>query len=322
MRARTSASKRVDTRRKRSGSLRLMTMLAIATTMTSCTVAGTSGRPTTEPRLRVQAAGVSAGVLLTRTIPGTADHFAARPAMIYLPPITRRHPQRKQPVLILLHGTPGKPSNWVLRGMAGDTADAFAARHGGQAPIIVMPDINGTYYGDTECIRTPTGGDIEHYLQVTVPRWLISHLPADPNRQRWAVIGNSEGGTCAAMLALTRPGSYRIFVNYSGLAHLTLGPADDTGLARRSLFGGSQHRFDEHDPIWLMRHRSYLGLSAWLECADLDRSGRPLQTLLSSAARSAGIETRTEVSRGGHRWRGWVTAFEQTLPWMWSKLTA
>ena len=44
---------------------------------------------------------------------------------------------------MLLHGTPGDPTDWTDGGLAPATADAWAAEHGGAAPVLVMPDING-----------------------------------------------------------------------------------------------------------------------------------------------------------------------------------
>lgn len=57
---------------------------------------------------------------------------------------------------MLLHGTPGTPQDWIDGGQAAATADAYAAAHGGRAPILVMPDINGSIDADTECVDSPS----------------------------------------------------------------------------------------------------------------------------------------------------------------------
>jgi S-formylglutathione hydrolase FrmB len=252
-------------------------------------------------------------------ISGTADHFATRPAYVYVPAIARRKRHPHLPVLMLLHGTPGDPDNWPTRGQVAATADAFAAGHRGLAPIIVMPDINGTHRGDTECIRTPSGGDVEHYLQVTVPAWIVRHLPAaDPNRRHWAVAGLSEGGTCAAMLALTQPQGWAAFADFSGLAQLTLGPYDSPITAQRELFDGSQRDFDEHDPPWLLAHQRYDGMAGWFECGDTETHVRAQQAALAAAAQRAGIRTHRAVSAGRHEWPIWIAALQHALPWLWA----
>jgi S-formylglutathione hydrolase FrmB len=258
------------------------------------------------------------GRLLRVDIPGTADHFGTRPAYVYVPSITRRHPELRLPVVVLLHGTPGGPYAWPTAGEAVATADAFAADHQGLAPIIVMPDINGTDLGDTECIRTPSGGDVEHYLQVTLPQWVIAHVPADPDRRHWAVAGLSEGGTCAAMLALSEPGNWAAFASLSGLAHPTQGRGDSPLLAERVLFGGSAALFDAHDPLWLAAHRHYSGLSAWIFCASDEHVTCGEQRQVAAATRAAGVRTDLVVALGTHRWTVWAAAFRKALPWLWS----
>jgi S-formylglutathione hydrolase FrmB len=260
------------------------------------------------------------GTLERRTISGAADDFVARPAYIYVPTIARRLAAHRLPVLVLLHGTPGGPDNWPTSGRILTTADAFAAAHHGLAPVIVMPDINGTHRGDTECIRTPSGGDVEQYLQVTVHDWVVTHIPAaDPDGRHWAVAGLSEGGTCAAMLALTRPSGWAAFADLSGLGQLTLGRYDSPLTARRVLFGGSQAQFDLHDPPWLLAHRRFDGMAALFESGSRETAIRAQQASLAGAAERAGIRTRLVVDEGPHEWAVWSRAFQRALPWLWAQ---
>src|SRR5690348_7224265 len=147
------------------------------------------------------------GTLISRKIPGVTSRFAARRAVIYLPPILRTQPHLRLPLLVLLHGTPGGPSDWTELGRLRSTADAFAATNGGRAPVIVMPDINGSPRGDSECIQV-LGASIERYLTVDVPRWVRTHLPVNPDQRHWAIGGSSEGGTCGLMLSLRHPAMY------------------------------------------------------------------------------------------------------------------
>lgn len=310
-------------------------LLVVALFACACTSSASVDPPSRDPRTTVapptpRSTGAAAqavhpsvspsGRLVTRAIPGTADHFAARAAKVYLPPITVREPSRRLPVLVLLHGTPGGPDDWPSKGELAATANAFAAAHGGLAPVIVMPDINGTRTGDTECIRTPTGGNVLHYLLVTLPRWVIAHLPADPNRKHWAIAGLSEGGTCAAMLALTAPSGYHAFVDLSGLAELTLGPHDDPTLARQELFGGSQSAYDAHDAPWLLRHHRYPGLGAWFESGDQEHTILAQQRSLATEARAAGLAVHITSTPGRHEWSVWIVALRQALPWVWREI--
>jgi S-formylglutathione hydrolase FrmB len=198
------------------------------------------------------------------------------------------------------------------------TFDAFARTHGGRAPLVVMPDINGARRQDTECVRTPSGGDVERYLTVDVPRWIAGHLPVTRNHRRWAIAGLSEGGTCAMMLALRHRREFAAFGDLSGLARPTVSDRDDPGRTVRVLFRGSTSDYDRHDPLWLLSHHRYPGLSGWLACGALDRSVRIDQQAVTALARRARITVREDVVPGGHAWKVWRAELRKMLPWLWS----
>ena len=264
------------------------------------------------------AGSASEGRLVARTIPGGRSGFGARSAVIWLPPALATEPSWRPPVLELLHGTPGGPNDWVDLGGAQATFAAFAARHGGRAPIVVMPDINGTPHGDPECIRTPAGGDVEDYLSAVLPQWIRSHYRT--SGRRWAIAGVSEGGTCSAVLALRHPSQYGVFGDLSGLARPTVGDTDDSATTIRVLFDGSRAAYDRHDPLWLLAHYRYPTLSGWIEYGAADTAVRLASTAVAAEARTAGIDIRQTVAAGRHSWSVWRPALAAMLPWIWTRL--
>jgi S-formylglutathione hydrolase FrmB len=266
----------------------------------------------------VRAAPRSGGRVVTRSIPGGSSGFRARPAIIWLPPALATQPTWRPPVLELLHGTPGAPTNWVDLGAARTTLNAFAAAHGGRAPIVVMPDINGTARGDTECTRTPYGGNVEQYLAVDLPRWVETHYRV--SSARWAVAGVSEGGTCSAMLALRNRSRFAVFGDLSGLARPTVGHTDDSTTTIRILFRGSRSAYDRHDPLWLLDHSRYPTLSGWIEYGADDAAVRSASTRLAAAAHTAGIDVRETAAAGRHSWSVWRPALAAMLPWLWRRI--
>ncbi len=58
---------------------------------------------------------------------------------VYLPPGYAEHPERRYPVMYLLHGFPGRPLAFVLTVRAGVVEDELAAKDEGQPMILVMP---------------------------------------------------------------------------------------------------------------------------------------------------------------------------------------
>src|SRR5437764_834334 len=101
------------------------------------------------------------GAVMVATSGGMAFAVAAdtvaRPADVYLPPAWFRPDHPRLPVIMLLHGTPGGPSDWTRSAQADVVADQFAKSRAGMAPVLVFPDANGGPFKDTECVDGPKG---------------------------------------------------------------------------------------------------------------------------------------------------------------------
>ncbi|MET0189587.1 MAG: alpha/beta hydrolase-fold protein [Pseudonocardia sediminis] len=261
------------------------------------------------------------GVFAPVTIPAGRTGFAARQALVWVPPAWFARPRPPLPVIVLLHGTPGSPQDWTDGGRADETADAYAAAHGGRAPILVMPDINGTLDADTECVDGPAGR-VETYLTVDLPEFVRSTFRTERPGPGWAVAGLSEGGSCAAMLALRHPGAFATFGDYSGLTGPRLGETnDDTASTVSGLFGGSAQEFAAHEPADLLASRRYPGTGGWFEVGSADAEPFAATRALVPPARRAGIDTcEVVVPGGGHTFDVFSQAFSDSLPWMAARL--
>jgi S-formylglutathione hydrolase FrmB len=256
----------------------------------------------------------SGGRLLRRSIPGRTSGFAARAALVYVPPAAR-HPDAHLPVLLLLHGEPGGPQDWIRHSTLLRSLNDFAAQHHGSAPVVVMPDINGAPHRDTECV-----GDAEQYLATDVPDYVRAHFPVASSAQRWAVGGVSEGGWCSLMLALRHEQRFRSFVDLSGLTRPTVGRTDDPGATVERLFGGSRSAYRQHDPMWLLAQHRFTSLSGWFAVGARDTRAAAAQARVVSAARRAGITVSARLEPGAHDWGVWDRAITQCLPWLWARL--
>lgn len=260
------------------------------------------------------------GVLTSVDLPGQVSGFPARPAGVYLPPAWFANPRPRLPVLLLLHGTPGSPQDWTDSGGVTDTLDRWAAAHQGVTPIVVIPDINAGKDADTECVDS-SRGNAETYLSQDLPALIADRYQTQPPGPHWAVAGLSEGGSCAAMLALRHPGQFGTFADYSGLA----GPRTGDGNALEDtvpvLFGDSMAQFDDHEPSWLLSHGSFPGMGGWFEVGDADTEPLEAAQQLQPLAAAAGIDTRLVViPDGGHDFAVWRKAFQDSLPWLAQRL--
>jgi S-formylglutathione hydrolase FrmB len=275
-------------------------------------------------RSQVPASGVpqmpASGVVVAISIPGRTSGFSARAAQVYLPPAWFAQPRLKLPVLLLLHGTPGSPTDWIDGGGAADTLDTWASTHHGIAPIVVMPDINGSFDNDTECVDGPAG-QAETYLTEDVPAFVANRFFTQPPGRQWALAGLSEGGSCAMMLVLRRPGQFATFADYSGLAGPRSGNGNALGNTVDALFAHSLTEFRAHEPGWLLTHRRYPQVSGWFEAGDHDGDPLTAARQLEPLARAAGVATQLVVVHGAdHSFSLWRRAFADSLPWLAGRL--
>ncbi|MFC4948962.1 alpha/beta hydrolase [Pseudonocardia sp. GCM10023141] len=259
----------------------------------------------------------AAGQVVPVDLPGTVSGFAARQARVYLPPAWSVKPRPTLPVVMLLHGTPGDPANWTDGGAAQTTADAWAAQHHGVAPVLVMPDINGSLTADTECVDSPVG-NAETYLTVDVPAAVQKVFGTAAPGPQWAIAGLSEGGTCAIMLALRHPALFSAFGDFGGLVGPRVGESNsDTADTITQLFGGSQQAFEAHEPAALLRSTRFPSLGGWFQVGTDDAEPLAGTRELVPLAKAAGISScLVEMPGQGHTFDVWSAAFRQSLPWL------
>ena len=259
------------------------------------------------------------GATLSVEIPGKNLKFTPRPAYVWVPPawFARNHPQL--PVVELLHGTPGDPSNWTKSSSADATALAFAEQHHGMAPILVMPDINGSWDADTECVNSAMFGAVETYLTQAVPEFMRKNFNAKADPGSFAIAGLSEGGLCATTLALNNPKVYVAFGNYSGDESPTYQYASKQQTVH-TLFGGSQASYDAHNPPYLLAHQRFTGVAGWFAAGAQDAGALQAAHALQPLAVNAGLDTCIETPPGRHSFDFWSQAFKDSLPWLSWKL--
>jgi S-formylglutathione hydrolase FrmB len=250
------------------------------------------------------------GVLVALDVPATKSHFAHRQGSVYLPPAYFTPARPNLPVIVMLAGAPGGTTQWPTSGKAVATVDAYAASHGGRAPIMVFVDQNGSATGDTECVDGPRG-NAETYLTVDVPAFVAKTLRLPRKADHWAVVGFSEGGTCAIDLALAHPGVYLRFVDLAGDAKPTLGNPAHT-LA--NLFGGDTASFTAHDPARLLASHRYKGMSGWFAAGAEDHAKVAVSKQLAAAASRSGLKVHHFTGVAGHNWQFASAAFAQVLP--------
>jgi S-formylglutathione hydrolase FrmB len=257
------------------------------------------------------------GQVTTATIPGTVSGFRARPAWIYLPPAYQANPRPLLPVLILLSGQPGEPRNWFDGSHVPEIMDAWAAEHGGLAPVVVVPDWTGSAAANPLCVDSVAGGDDYTYLTRDVPDWIRVELQVDPRPTRWAVGGLSAGATCAGQLAVNDPAQFPTFLFFSGQTEPTLSDRADTVAA---LFGGDEAAFVRIDPLDVLKSRAFPDSAAVFAAGAQDTTYGQQTRAVREAALAAGIDARYLDLPGGHDSPFWAAALEGSMDWLGTRL--
>lgn len=254
------------------------------------------------------------GAVSKVTIPGTLSGFHARTAWVYLPPAYLVRPRPSLPVLMLIAGQPGSPSDWINGGRVAATMDEFAARHHGLAPIVIMPDATGSTTGNTMCVNSRSG-NADTYLSRDVVDWIEAHLQVDRDTAHWAVGGFSFGGTCALQMAVYHPRLFPTFLDISGQVAPTLG---SNGRTVAVAFGGNAAAYtriqplhilshSRHDPVWRLL-RGIFAVGAH------DRRYGGEQATVLRACRAAGITVSSFTEPGDHSWYVAAAAMPHALP--------
>ena len=254
------------------------------------------------------------GSTIAVQIPATSSHFVTGPAFVYLPPGWFASPTPQLPVIELIAGIPGEPSDWTRAGYADSTSTAFAEAHGGKAPILVIPDNNGNAQ-DTECSNSKFG-NAETYLVKDVPAFMSSAFNAATGRGHLAVAGLSDGGTCATLLALRNPEVFETFASYSGYTDPTY-LNDDAAQTIVDLYGNSRADYLAHDPVHLLTGGSFPGQGAWFTAGAQDSPPvEDARQLAQLADRTGMAQVCLSTPPGVHSFEFWAAAFKDSLPWL------
>ena len=245
--------------------------------------------------------GLPAGGVLRKTpIPGTASGMNNRDAYIYLPPAYFAANRPALPVLVLVAGQPGGPADWLAGGAIRGHMDSFAAAHGGVAPVVVIPDPNGSQSANTMCMDSKIA-KADTYLSQDVPRWIGATLAVDTNHSHWAVGGFSFGGTCAIQMGTRHPDVYADVLGFSSEAEPAI--AKERQKTIDAAFPGNPDEFIKQTPLEIMKHQRFEGSGMYLTAGQNDPDFVGNLNTLAAAAKDAGFTVQAHVvEHTGHSW--------------------
>ena len=223
-------------------------------------------------------------------------HFLA-----YLPPGYAKEAAagRRFPLLVLLHGHPGAPEDFLRAGALHVAMDDLLARRAVPPMLIVLPDgRNGLFAPATQWANTPAGRYEDFVLEVV--RAADRRFAVLPGRSHRGIGGLSEGAYGALDIALRHPRAFGVVQSWSGYY-----VQQPTGAFK----GASPAVLAAHSPAVLARRDRAairrLGLRAFIYDGRADRGGAARMRSLAAALRRDGAEVIWRDYRGGHDWALW-----------------
>ncbi len=269
--------------------------------------------PTGGKNLAVGGDRAENGLLASVFLDGAKSHIA-RNGLVYLPPQYFQPAYRtaRFPVMELMHGSPGRPADWQTGLHLVDTYRKLLAKKQVKPVIFAIPDINGLRGGETgsQCLDVPGGTQDDTYLSTDVPNDVIAQFRADPVGAHWGIAGYSEGGFCAANLALRHPGVYSAAASMSGYFQ----PLPERGV---DPFHGNATDRLANDPVWL----ATTVLSGaripqfWLMAGSSDRGDVESAKLFQSVLEKHEKVPLVLIPRARHTFAAWNPALPKMLVW-------
>jgi enterochelin esterase-like enzyme len=189
------------------------------------------------------------GYLVRTTVAGPRSGIT-RVVYLYLPPQYFQPAYRayRFPVIELIHGQPGVPQDWITVVGVTRAFDRLLADKLAQPAVLVMPDVNGGARISLQCLNQVSGPQDLTYLAVDVPTQVTRMLRVSRPGRAWGVAGYSEGGFCAANMALRYPHRY----GFAGVLSGYFAPLDNqlAGTGRPvSPFAGDDRLREQNTPL-------------------------------------------------------------------------
>ncbi|OYD94770.1 esterase [Nostoc sp. 'Peltigera membranacea cyanobiont' 210A] len=156
---------------------------------------------------------------------------ASRTYGVSLPPGYEQNPKQRYPVIFLLHGGHGNPSDWFIqnKGQALKTVEQLYTTGKLPPSIIITPDGNdkrgSSPYRDPEYIDGPNG-KVSTAVGDELVKVVQSRYRTLTNPDFWAIGGLSSGGWGAMNVGLHNLDRFSILFSHSGYFNDKSGPAN------------------------------------------------------------------------------------------------
>ncbi len=242
------------------------------------------------------------------TVPSAALGGYPDTVYVVLPPGYAAHPRTRYPVLYLLHGFPGGPSQFVDVGDVQTLEAELVAKGQMQPLILVMPTGTRSWLADEEWVNSvQPGNDWETFVATDLVNVIDTRYRAVASGAWRGIGGLSEGGYAALNIGLHHPGEFRLLESWSGYMLADHMP---------SLFDHSQWLLTYNSPadtIWDVAPQLRAdGTYIWFYCGTNDYLNAQNGSFNAELA-DLGIPHVYFTWPGTHNWKLWRALMPQAL---------
>lgn len=240
---------------------------------------------------------------------GTTRQFS-----VYVPKSFATSPERKYPVLYLLHGVFDNNNGWVMRGHLQDAANRIIDAGDAREMIIVVPDAGRGWNGYFDM----DGWNYETFFFTELMPFVEKKYRVKGDKPNRAIAGLSMGGGGTTVYAQKHPERFASAYAMSALMGLPDGgglPAFDKKMAElnRTVIANHCVRFVANaDDTAKEKLRS---VRWFVDCGD-DDFLFDVNIEFCQAMRKAQIPCQLRVRDGGHDWEYWHSALYNALPFV------
>ncbi|GCE20057.1 alpha/beta hydrolase [Dictyobacter kobayashii] len=228
---------------------------------------------------------------------------------IYLPPTynTPEGKNKRYPTAYLLHGSPGKITDWVNAGRAAETADTLIDTKKTPELIMVMPDGNGAPGATSEWGNSGNGKQpLEDYISKELVKYIDQHYRTIPDAEHRAIGGLSMGGFGSMNIAIHHPDIFHWVIALGGYYR-----------ADGSIWGPSQAYRQYNSPIiQIGLHPQAQKLQIFMGDATEDKAFYPGAVQFAKVLKNLKVQYTFVKEHGGHSWKVWEDQLYEALEWI------
>jgi enterochelin esterase-like enzyme len=271
----------------------------------------------TIPRLALSAHRTSGTGRVVRLMLTGAHSGVSRNGFVYLPPqyFQPAYASTPFPVIELLHGDPGDASGWLYALQVPELMDHLIDSGAIGPMVVVMPS---TFQGKRgqDCLDAPGGALDDTYLSSDVPADIVQNFRVLPQGLNWAIGGLSDGGFCAANLALRHPGDFGAVASLDGFYSVT----SDLGVFDR-IFGPGTAAISANDPSTLIGDVGSSLPRFWIMSGSSDGADMKAAQYFRQIVTAREPIEYVVVRNGKHTPAAWRVALPSLLEWTWQTLS-